>query len=93
MKACPIGAFSTVFGHELLAKAGAGVAMLTEIDVATEIAAGDLVFIPLNDAAVPLSVLSLVTASGRTLSAPASLLLQALAKAMREADQGGIGIN
>ena len=76
-----------------LAKAGAGVAMLTEIDVATEIAAGDLVFIPLNDAAVPLSVLSLVTASGRTLSAPASLLLQALAKAMREADQGGIGIN
>ena len=66
--------------------------MLTEIDVAAEIEAGELVYIPLSDNGVPLSVLSLVSASGRTLSAPASLLLQALAKAMREADESGIGI-
>ena len=75
-----------------LAKVGAGVGMLTEIDVAAEIEAGELVYIPLSDNGVPLSVLSLVSASGRTLSAPASLLLQALAKAMREADESGIGI-
>ena len=74
-----------------LIKAGAGVGMLTQIDIAAEIAAGELVFIPLAEPGVPLSVLSLITASGRTLSVPASLLLQAVTKGMRDTDGTGIG--
>ena len=74
-----------------LVKAGVGVGMLTQIDIAAELAAGELVFIPLSEPGIPLSVLSLITASGRTLSAPASLLLQAVSKDMRDTDGAGIG--
>ena len=74
-----------------LVKAGVGVGMLTQIDIAAELASGELVFIPLSEPGIPLSVLSLITASGRTLSAPASLLLQAVSKDMRDTDGTGIG--
>lgn len=70
---------------------GAGVGMLTAIDVAGEIAAGRLVHVPLAEANVPLSVFSLITAGGRTLSVPASLLVQHLAQVMRASDVGGVG--
>ena len=74
-----------------LVKAGVGVGMLTQIDIAAELTTGELVFIPLAEPGIPLSVLSLITASGRTLSAPASLLLQAVSKDMRDTDGAGIG--
>ncbi|HEY0269516.1 MAG TPA: LysR family transcriptional regulator [Sphingomonas sp.] len=70
---------------------GAGVGMLTAIDVAGEIAAGTLLHIPLAEANVPLSVFSLITAGGRTLSVPASLLVQHIGEVMRGSDATGIG--
>jgi DNA-binding transcriptional LysR family regulator len=70
---------------------GAGVGMLTAIDVAGEIAAGTLLHIPLAETNVPLSVFSLITAGGRTLSVPASLLVQHIADVMRASDAGGVG--
>ena len=70
---------------------GAGVGMLTAIDVAGEIASGTLRHIPLAEPNVPLSVFSLITAGGRTLSVPASLLVQHIARAMRASDAAGIG--
>ncbi len=74
-----------------LVRRGAGVAMLTPIDVSGEIAAGELVHIPLAEPNVPLSVFSLITAGGRTLSVPASLLVQHIAQVMRDSDATGIG--
>jgi len=74
-----------------LVRKGAGVGMLTPIDVAGELEAGELVFVPLSELNVPLSVLSLITAGGRTLSTPASLLVQHVAQTMRDTGGGGIG--
>lgn len=74
-----------------LVRMGAGVGMLTPIDVDGELEAGELVYIPLAESNLPLSVLSLITAGGRTLSMPASLLVQHVAQVMREASSTGIG--
>jgi len=63
---------------------GMGVGLLTAVDAFDEIERGDLVFRPLSEDRVSLSVLSLISASGRTLSVAASLLLQHLAAAMQE---------
>lgn len=60
---------------------GIGAGLLTEMDVYTEIRSGTLVFIPFHDK-IPLSVLALVTASGRRLSAPAALLVKQIAASM-----------
>lgn len=61
---------------------GIGVGFLTQIDVLNETEQNDLVFVPIAGTDIPSSALTLVTASGRTLSSPASMLLQHLAKAM-----------
>ena len=61
-----------------------GIALLTRLDVLNEVEAGTLIFIPLSDDAVPLSLLSLVSASGRSLSPPAALLTRTLVGAMGE---------
>jgi DNA-binding transcriptional LysR family regulator len=61
---------------------GVGVGMLTEIDILKENSSGELVFVPLNDRKIPLSVLSLVSLSGRTLSVSAALMVQHLSTAM-----------
>jgi DNA-binding transcriptional LysR family regulator len=74
-----------------LVQRGPGVGLLTKLDVTAEIADGRLVFVPLAEPNIPLSVLSLITASGRTLSVPASLLLNHLAQVMRESGVGGAG--
>ena len=65
-----------------LVKAGMGVGTLTALDAFAEINNGELVFLPLTDPNLLLSVLCVVSASGRTLSVPASLLLQHLSAAM-----------
>ncbi len=56
-----------------LVLSGVGMGWLTAFDASTEIADGSLVFLPLHDDKVELSALSIVTASGRTMSAPAAL--------------------
>jgi DNA-binding transcriptional LysR family regulator len=74
-----------------LARRDLGVAMLTRLDVLDEIQSGALIFTPLADKAVPLSVLSLISASDRSLSPPASLLVQSLARGMLMVDAPQIG--
>lgn len=85
MTASSIGLLKT------LVRMGAGVGLLTAIDVAGELETGELRFIPLAEPNVPLSVFSLITAGGRTLSVPASLLVQHIAQSMRDTDASGIG--
>lgn len=63
---------------------GQGVGLLTRLDVLAEVKIGTLVFIPLRDEAVPLSTLSLISASGRSLSPPAALLTRSLVSGMLE---------
>lgn len=63
---------------------GVGVGWLTAFDAISEIDAGALVFLPLSDERVDLSTLSIVSAAGRTLSVPASLLIQHLSQTMDE---------
>ncbi len=86
----PISA-SSIALLKALVRRGAGIGMLTEIDVAGEVEAGDLVFLPLSEQNVPLSVLSLITGGGRTMSVPASLLVQHVAASMRAASDSGVG--
>lgn len=71
-----------------MVRSGLGIGALTYIDALAEIQSGKLSFLPLTDTNVPLSVLSLISASGRTLSVPSSLLLQHFAQAMMIAKPG-----
>jgi DNA-binding transcriptional LysR family regulator len=73
---------SSVTAIKTLALEGMGIGLLTSMDAFAEIDRGDLVFRPLAEEKVPLSVLSLVSGSGRPLSVSASLLLQHLGGAM-----------
>lgn len=70
---------------------GLGIGFLTPIDVAAEVQAGTLRFVPLANARLPISALSLVTAAGRPQSAASSLLVQHLATAMQDEDVPQIG--
>jgi DNA-binding transcriptional LysR family regulator len=63
-----------------------GIAILTKMDVLAEFKAGSVTYMPLSNRGVPLSVLSLISSSGRTLSVPALMLLQHLGRAMEEED-------
>jgi len=67
-----------------LVLSGAGIGFLTPIDVAAEVDEGRLRFVPLAQTQLPLSVLSLITASGRTQSTAASLLLNHLSATMAQ---------
>ncbi|MCT2398793.1 LysR family transcriptional regulator [Novosphingobium mangrovi (ex Huang et al. 2023)] len=68
-----------------------GIGFLTAIDVATEVASGQLRFVPLTDVKMPLSALSLISAAGRPQSAATSLLIQQLASAMLDENVPHIG--
>ena len=63
-----------------MVKNGFGVGVLTSLDALVEIRSGELVFISLTDKKVPPSVLCIVSAAGRSLSVPASMLLRHLSK-------------
>lgn len=63
---------------------GFGVGWLTAFDALSEIADGKLIFIPMAHDKLDLSTLSVVSASGRTLSVPASLLVQQLSDSMEQ---------
>jgi DNA-binding transcriptional LysR family regulator len=71
---------------KMLVASNLGIAMLTQMDAREEIRAGSVKFVPLSNKGVPLSLLSLITASGRTLSVPASLLIQHIVRSMAEED-------
>lgn len=65
-----------------LALRGIGLGWLTSISALREIEAGTLVFVPLIDQNVELFTFSIVSASGRTLSQPASLMVHQLEEIM-----------
>ncbi|MFC3444260.1 LysR family transcriptional regulator [Sphingobium rhizovicinum] len=67
-----------------LARRGVGIGCLTALDAISEIEAGTLIFLPVSDERVDLSTLSIVSAAGRTLSVPASLMIQHLAYMMED---------
>lgn len=67
-----------------LARRGVGIGCLTALDAISEIEAGTLIFLPVSDERVDLSTLSIVSAGGRTLSVPASLMIQHLAYMMED---------
>lgn len=73
---------SSIAAMKSLVRAGVGVAMLTSLDVMEDEEQGELIYIPLVEDRIPLSVLSLVSRSARPLSVPASLLLNAAGMAM-----------
>lgn len=75
---------STIAAIKSLVKEGLGVALLTALDVMDEDERGELVYIPLRDEKIPLSVIALVTRSVRSLSVPASLLVNTVTASMSE---------
>lgn len=76
----------SIAAMKLMAKTGVGVALLTRLDARAEIRSGTLVFVPFAGKHIPLSVLSVISGSGRALSVPASLLLQHLSAVMMAED-------
>lgn len=60
---------------------GLGIGLLTPIDVVNELDRSQLRYVPLDGSRIPLSVLSLLSASGRPLSPPAALLIRHFASA------------
>lgn len=64
-----------------LVMGGMGIGLLTRADIVAEAEQRVLVFVPLSGSKIPLSVLSIISASGRQLSPPAALLLRHLADA------------
>jgi DNA-binding transcriptional LysR family regulator len=67
-----------------LVLSGVGVGWITAFDASIEIANGSLVFLPLSDAKVELSALSIVTASGRAMSTPAALFTTHMSHLMEQ---------
>jgi DNA-binding transcriptional LysR family regulator len=70
-----------------LVASGVGVGIVSALDVMSEVTSGQLVFIPLADTPAPLSILSLISASGRALSVPASLFIGHLSGLMLDQDE------
>lgn len=70
---------------------GVGIGFLTPIDISEEAERGLLRCVPLARTNLPLSALSLISASGRSLSNAASLLLHHLTGAMMKEPAPGVG--
>jgi len=62
-----------------------GIGLLTPLDIVSEMERGVLCFVPVAGAQIPLSVLSIISASGRQLSPPAALMLRHFADGEIEA--------
>jgi DNA-binding transcriptional LysR family regulator len=71
-----------------LVKNGFGIGVLTLLDALTETRSGELTFIPLSDEKISPSVLCIISASGRTLSVPAHMLLRHLSQQLSEVNPG-----
>jgi DNA-binding transcriptional LysR family regulator len=76
----PVAESNSIAVMKALARRGAGVAYLTTIDIALEAAAGELVYRPLQDSAIPASTLSICVAAERYLSPAATLLVRHLSE-------------
>jgi DNA-binding transcriptional LysR family regulator len=86
--------WAKVLGHEVqysavasnvhfiksMVRNGFGLGLLTPLDVLTEVRSKELVFISLSKKVVPPSVACIVSASGRMLSVPASMVLRHLSQ-------------
>ena len=59
-----------------LVRRGVGIAFMTALDVLLESRSGELTYVPLGDAAIAASVLSVCVAADRPLSPPAALLAE-----------------
>lgn len=68
------------------AASGIGQGIVSALDVMDEVAARQIVFVPLSDTPAPLSILTLVSASDRTLSVASSLFMSHLAVTMPDGD-------
>jgi len=68
---------SVMLMKELVTR-GMGVGLMTEMDAFKEVRTGQLVYLPLADRPIPMSVLSLCVNSERQLSLPAATLLQVI---------------
>ncbi|GGN59256.1 LysR family transcriptional regulator [Novosphingobium indicum] len=76
----PVAEVSSIGLIKSLAARGVGLGLLTVINALKEIEAGELTFIPLSDERIDLFGLSVISASGRALPLPASLMIQMLAR-------------
>jgi len=72
----PVAESNSIAVMKALARRGVGIAYLTTLDIALEMGAGDLVYIPLQDSAIPTSTLSVCVAAERHLSPAAALLAE-----------------
>ncbi|BBC73810.1 LysR family transcriptional regulator [Altererythrobacter sp. B11] len=70
---------------------GAGIGFLTPIEVEAELEAGELHFAMIAHTKLPLSALTLISASGRAQSAATSVLIQHLAAAMMRGSAPHLG--
>jgi DNA-binding transcriptional LysR family regulator len=87
----PVAESNSIAVMKALARRGVGVAYLTTIDIALEAAAGDLVYRPLQDSAVPASTLSVCVAAERYLSPAATLLVAHLSEMLARLEGEGVG--
>lgn len=78
----PIVALNTMNGIKSLVRSGLGVGLVAEHDVLPDVEDRTLVFIPIASKHLPPSILSAVSASGRSLPIPASLFLQHVSSLM-----------
>jgi DNA-binding transcriptional LysR family regulator len=80
----PVAESNSIAVMKALARRGVGVAYLTTIDIALEAAAGELVYRPLQDSAIPASILSVCVAAERYLSPAATLLVAHLSEMLAQ---------
>jgi DNA-binding transcriptional LysR family regulator len=78
----PVAESNSIAVIKALARSGVGVAYLTTIDLALETGVGDLVYIALQDTAIPASTLSVCVAAERHLSPAAALLVEHLSETL-----------
>jgi DNA-binding transcriptional LysR family regulator len=72
----PAAESNSIAVMKALARRGVGIAYLTTIDIALEAGSGELVYIALEDKAIPASTLSVCVAAERHLSPAAALLVE-----------------
>jgi DNA-binding transcriptional LysR family regulator len=87
----PVAESNSIAVMKTLARRGVGVAYLTTIDIALEAAAGDLVYRPLQDGAIPASTLSVCVAAERYLSPAATLLVAHFSEMLARIDGEAAG--
>ncbi|MFG6176794.1 LysR family transcriptional regulator [Halomonas sp. THAF12] len=80
----PLAGCNRILAIKSLARAGLGLAFLNALDVARELAHGELAFRPLRDPRVDGARLVLCSAAGRSLPMAAEVLVESLSQALRD---------